>query len=84
MMPVRDYVRDTGEDHALLARGQLEVRVDTLFFSPEGPCSHYYLLQGFKLRPLSIRDFLNSESNVFLSVPAREDRSRIDDLGEMD
>lgn len=25
MVPVRDYVRGTGEDQALLARGQLEV-----------------------------------------------------------
>ena len=25
MVPVRDYVRETGDDHALLAKGQLEV-----------------------------------------------------------
>jgi SpoVK/Ycf46/Vps4 family AAA+-type ATPase len=56
MMPVRDYVRATGDDQALLAKGQLEVRCLSL-------CSQltHDFFQGFRLRPLSINDFFDSE-----------------------
>jgi ATPase family AAA domain-containing protein 1 len=73
MMPVRDYVRETGENPALLAKGQLEV----CFFKV---CLSFVLaqiiVQGFKLRPLSISDFFDSDSVV---LPLRsEDRSSLE------
>jgi ATPase family AAA domain-containing protein 1 len=74
MMPVRDYVRETGENPALLAKGQLEVCIFLKFAFPLSLLKPF--VQGFKLRPLSISDFFDSDSVV---LPLRsEDRSTLE------
>jgi SpoVK/Ycf46/Vps4 family AAA+-type ATPase len=63
MAPVRDYVRETGDDPSLLEKGQLQVPSSWSYWYPV-----FTLLttisQGFKLRPLSMHDFLGDDSDV--------------------
>jgi len=77
MVPVREYVRGTGEDQTLLAKGQLEVSKScwALF--------EYFVwmiwdirVQGFKLRPLALEDFFSHDGTTVL--PLDNDRSRLD------
>ena len=85
MVPVRDYVRETGDDHKLLAKGQLEVRRPTTL-APKFYCTAdtAFGFKGFKLRPLSVHDFFGDESDVdSLELPfvdAVEDRERLDEV----
>lgn len=91
MVPVREFVRDTKGDKGLLELGQLQVR-----FRPV--CYHSLRSvdtapQGFRLRPLSLSDFLANDATSALppsssAPPAapplpvydRGDRSRLDEM----
>ena len=63
MAPVRDYVRETGDDPRLLEKGQLQVRSSWELASSFHTADHD-LSQGFNLRPLSMHDFLGDDSDV--------------------
>jgi SpoVK/Ycf46/Vps4 family AAA+-type ATPase len=63
MAPVRDYVRETGDDPGLLEKGQLQVPSSWILVFKLYGANHNFS-QGFKLRPLSMHDFLGDDSDV--------------------
>jgi len=75
MLPVRELVRKANGDFARLAQGQKEVRLR--FIWPVHLVTR--TTQGFDLRPLTIQDFIDSESDGVSTVVGPE-LDRIDPL----
>lgn len=92
MVPVREYLRATAGDREALDAGQVEASRPSIFPSPLSAivfmCRHFLLIdvrcwnmQGFKLRPLRISDFV-VDNPMALPIPdlAPPERARIEDV----
>lgn len=79
MVPVREYVREIGDDTGLLAQGQLEVSPTSPHEVDPTDESH---VQGFKIRPLRIDDFAHEEMEMNALHHPSVDRSRLDEKEE--
>jgi SpoVK/Ycf46/Vps4 family AAA+-type ATPase len=89
MVPVREYMRDHLSSPDQMAKvDAMDVSLEAFDHSNIKLNLRYFALQGFKVRPLELDDFLRSEAGV-TALPTSvqtikglvlEDRRRIDDL----
>ena len=67
MVPVREYMRQTGGDRELLEKGRLEVSSFLRMFLE---FSNLSFCQGFKIRALRLDDFFATDAAMTHTVPA--------------